>query len=133
MPWQDPFRGPSHEPSCLDFGWRRNPGADVGAAKGRIIEKLRKQDPFIDEEIEILSTSSEMPDNTLCVRSDLPIEFKVKLQQVLLTMHENPEGREVLKALEVLKFVEAKVEDFEPTKRIAKEAGVDIKNFNYNY
>jgi len=105
--------------------------ADVGAAKERILEKMREKDPILKDEIVVLARSEELPDNTLCVRSDLPAELKNKLKETLLSMHTDPEGKKVLKQMEMLKFESASYEDFNPVRSLALKAGVNIKDYKY--
>ncbi|MEJ2182224.1 MAG: phosphate/phosphite/phosphonate ABC transporter substrate-binding protein [Nitrospirota bacterium] len=105
--------------------------ADVGAVKGRILEKIMKDDPVVKSQIRVLARSGELPDNTLCVRADLPEEFILRLTEVLLSMHEDEEGRKVLKQMGAVKFVPAREEDFQPVRRLAEKAGIDIKHFTY--
>lgn len=105
--------------------------ADVGAVKGRILDKIIQKDPLIREQIVILAKSEELPDNTLCIRKDLPPALAGELKKVLLEMHNDPEGRAVLKEMEILKFEPAEPGDFGPVRALAKKAGVDIKNIKY--
>lgn len=105
--------------------------ADVGAVKGRILEKLSAKDPLINDSILILYKSEELPDNTLYLRSGLPIELKHKMQQALLRMHEDPEGVRVLEKFEALRFVEATKSDFNIIRNMARKAHIDIKRFKY--
>jgi phosphonate transport system substrate-binding protein len=106
--------------------------ADVGIAKSRILEKLRSIDPLIQDEILIISTSKELPDITLCVRQNIPREFKDKLTGVLIEMHKSVEGKKVLKSLEAQKFVRAHRKDFKAVHTLTRKAGIkDLKKFDY--
>jgi phosphonate transport system substrate-binding protein len=105
--------------------------ADIGAAKERILEKMREKDPILKDEIVVLARSGELPDNTLCIRKDLPAEFKNKLKETLLTMHLDPEGKRVLKQMDVLKFEPASFDDFKAVRDLAKKAGVSLRDYNY--
>jgi phosphonate transport system substrate-binding protein len=105
--------------------------ADIGAAKERILQEMREKDPILKDDIVVLARSGELPDNTLCVRSDLPAAFKKKLKETLLTMHLDPEGKKVLKQMEILKFEPASPKDFGPVRALARQAGVNLKKYNY--
>ena len=105
--------------------------ADIGAAKERILQEMRGKDPILKDDIVVLARSEELPDNTLCVRSDLPADFKEKLKKTLLTMHLDPEGKKVLKQMEILKFEPASNEDFAPVRELARKAGVNLRKYNY--
>lgn len=107
--------------------------ADIGVAKARIIDQIRTRDPMAKEEIKILYKSPDLPDNTFCVRKDLPDEFKLKLRNILLSMHKNPKGQEVLKLFAAMQFTIAEADDFEPVHRMTRRVGIDLKNFKYDY
>jgi phosphonate transport system substrate-binding protein len=105
--------------------------ADVGVVKCRVLKKLSITDPVIEDEIQIIARSLEMPDNTLCIRSDIPDDLKKNLSSVLLNMHNDPNGKEVLKKLEAQKFVSAGSHEFNPVKELARKAGINIKKYKY--
>jgi len=107
--------------------------ADVGVAKGRIVEKILERDKLIKDELRILSVSKELPDNTLFLRKSLPIQLKLRIQQVLLEMDSDPEGKKILEYFGSSKFIEAKSRDFTPVRSLARKAGINIRNFRYDY
>ncbi|HEB02731.1 MAG TPA: phosphate/phosphite/phosphonate ABC transporter substrate-binding protein, partial [Nitrospirae bacterium] len=77
---------------------------ELGVAKARIVDQVRERDPMAKEQIKILYRSPDLPDNTLHIRKDLPEDFKLKLKNVLLSMHNNPKGKEVLKKFAAIQF-----------------------------
>jgi len=105
--------------------------ADVGVVKGRILDRLSEKDPLIRDSLVIINKSEELPDNTLYLKATLPIETKLKMQQTLLHMHEDPEGKRALEKFEALKFIEATKADFNPVRALARKANIDIKHFRY--
>lgn len=107
--------------------------ADVGVAKSRIMDELSRKDPLLSEELDILYKSDNLPDNTLCVRKDLPEELAERLKRILLNMHKDPEGQKVLEVMEVKQFVIAGTSEFEPVRSMARKAGINLKDFNYDY
>lgn len=107
--------------------------ADVGCVKGRIMEKVLESDKLIKDEIRILSKSPDLPDNTLYLRKDMPIQLKLKMQQTLLEMDKDPEGQKVLEHFGSLRFMDARSRDFDPIRKMARKSGIDIKNFKYDY
>lgn len=107
--------------------------ADVGAVKGRVLENMADRDPLVRDELLVLDRSEALPDNTLYLRRDLPLELKIRIQQVLLEMHESAEGREVLARFEAQGFAEARSEDFAPVRAMARSVGLDLKHFEYDY
>jgi len=105
--------------------------SDLAAVKDRIYTKMAEKDPLIKEELVIIDRSEMLPDNTFCVRADMPLELKLRLQETLLRMHEDPEGKEVLRMYEAKKFVEAVKKDFDPVRAMALRAGINLKSFRY--
>jgi phosphonate transport system substrate-binding protein len=106
--------------------------ADVGVVKGRILDEMASKDPVVKDEMIILAKSEELPDVTLCVRQNLSTELRTMLKNILLTMHKNPEGKEVLKKMGALKFVTADKEDFNVVRSLAINAGIkSLRDFDY--
>lgn len=105
--------------------------ADVGAVKSRIFNKLSAKDPLIGEEILIIAKSLDMPDITLFLRKDIDLAIGQKIKDILLNMHNDQNGREVLKKLETIKFVSASMADFKPIRELIEKAGIDLKSYKY--
>jgi phosphonate transport system substrate-binding protein len=105
--------------------------ADVGAAKNTIYDRVRAVNPRIDQELDILVSSPRVPSNSLCVRPGINDQYKTKLKELLLNLHNNPQGQEVLKKLGSKRFVETSREDYQPVLDLAVEAGIDLKNYKY--
>lgn len=100
--------------------------ADIGSAGSRFYQRIIDKDPAIKNELQILATSQEVPDITLCIRRDLPPELKLRIKEVLLNMDKDPAGKEVLKKFGALRFISAGKADFKPVFDLAKKAGIDI-------
>lgn len=105
--------------------------ADVGTAKSKIFQQLVKKDYSIKEELVILAKSREFPDATLFLRKDLPPARRQQIRDILLGMDKDAEGREALKRLESMMFVEAKKDDFRPFFEISRKAGIAVKTYKY--
>lgn len=108
-----------------------NNKADVGAAKNTIYDRMRALYPRIDNELVILASSPRVPSNGLCVRKNIPETYKEQLKNLLLDLHQNPEGLKVLKRLGAKRFVETGREDYQPVFDLAAEAGIDLNNYDY--
>jgi phosphonate transport system substrate-binding protein len=105
--------------------------ADVGAAKNTIYERMLESHPALEKELVILAKSPRVPSNGLSVRQDLDPKLRNKLQELLLNLHNVPEGLEVLKKLGAKRFVETSREDYRPVLQLAEEAGIDLEKYNY--
>lgn len=105
--------------------------ADVGAAKNTIFYQLARNNPQILDNLEILATSPHVPENTLCVRSDLSDGLTTLLLEHLLSMHQTPEGRMALNAVGIQHFIPTTVEDFQPVFDYAEQIGIDLSTYQY--
>ncbi|MBI5076256.1 MAG: phosphate/phosphite/phosphonate ABC transporter substrate-binding protein [Nitrospirae bacterium] len=105
--------------------------ADIGTAKSKIFQQLVKKDYSIKEELVILAKSREFPDTTLFLRKDLSSAKRQQIRDILLNMDKDAEGREALKKLESMMFVEAKTSDFQPFFEIARKSGITVKTYKY--
>lgn len=108
-----------------------NGKAAVGAAKHSMYDRVRKEDPRIDRELMIIAESPWVPSNGLCVRKDLDEGTKKMLQQVLLNIDRDPEGKSVLEKFGAIRFIETTEKDYLPVSDLAKKAGIDIKTYDY--
>jgi phosphonate transport system substrate-binding protein len=108
-----------------------NNRADVGSAKNTIYEQMRESNPRIDNELVILASSPRVPSNALCIRTTLALQYKKQLKDLLLNLHQDPKGTEVLKKLGAKRFVETGRDDYQPVIDLAKEAGIDLQKYDY--
>lgn len=118
----------THEGAIYDVLNRK---ADIGAAKNTVYEDVQKMDNRIKEELEIISISPEVPENGLAIRKDIDKGIRDKLKTLLLQMHMDAEGKEVLKKLEARRFIETKDEDYRAVYDLAKRAKIDIRKYQY--
>ncbi len=105
--------------------------ADAGAAKHSVYDRVRAAYPQLDQKLRILADSPPVPSNGLCVRRDLDPSIQRRLRQVLLGLHEEPEGAPVLQQLGALRYIETSAEDYLPVLELARKAGIDLKHYDY--
>ncbi len=108
-----------------------NNKADVGSAKNTIYEQMRELNPRIDNELVVLASSPRVPSNSLCLRANLAPQYTEQLKALLLNLHNDQKGVEVLKKLGAKRFVETGLEDYRPVFDMAKEAGIDLQKYDY--
>lgn len=108
-----------------------NKKADIGCAKHSMFDRMARSDPRIGSELAILAQSPDVPSNGLCVRKDLDGGVKKQLGDVLVNMERDPEGKEILKKFEAMRFIPTTKEDYKPVSDIARDAGIDIKSYTY--
>lgn len=113
----------THEDAVMDV---INGKADVGAAKNTVFAALAQADARIATELTILARSPPVPENGLLVRRDTVESIRTKLQQVLLGMHLDMDGRSALDVLGVTKFIETTARDYDPVFDYAEDIGLDL-------
>ena len=102
---------------------------EMGACKNTIYQEFMERHPELVSRFRIISTSPEVPSNSLGVRPDLDEDLRLRLKEALVTMHENAAGRKVLSDFGALKFIETSSRDYAPVLNMAEVAGIDLKDW----
>ena len=100
--------------------------ADIGAVKDTAYMKVVKKDPSIENELTVIATSPDVPETTLCVRSELDVDLRQKLEKALLNMDKNDQGKKVLENIAALRFVKTGKDNFGIITKMAGEAGITL-------
>jgi phosphonate transport system substrate-binding protein len=128
---------------------------DAGGAKDLMLWEVAKTRPSISEELRVLAVSPPVPNNTFVLSGkldfpcfhchkmvpttpksvDVPIprepeELKQLLSNLLMKLHETPEGEKVLEALGADRFVKTTLDDLKEVNKMIYQAGFDPKNYN---
>jgi phosphonate transport system substrate-binding protein len=96
--------------------------ADIGAAKNTVFNNLVRNDPSIQQELEILAVSPKVPEITLCIKNEIAQDLRERLTSVLLHMDKTDTGKKVLRQFEALRFESASKEDFIIIEEMARKA-----------
>lgn len=104
---------------------------DVGCAKHSMFDRVARSDSRVKRDLLILAESPHVPSNGLGVRRDLSPSIKKQLKETLLSMDTDPQGKEILKKFEAIRFILTTREDYDPVFDIAKKAGIDLKTYEY--
>jgi phosphonate transport system substrate-binding protein len=105
--------------------------ADVGAAKHSVYDRVRSENPRVDQELKILASSPTVPSNGLCVRAGLEPDLREALRRGLLDLASDPEGARVLAQFGALRFIETSAADYAPVAVLARQAGIDLRKYHY--
>lgn len=108
-----------------------NGKADIGTAKSTIYNNMPKWQPWINSELVVLDQSSTVLSNTLCVSAKLDQLYKDQRKEPPLNMCGNPAGKAALKQLGTKRFIETYREQYQPVFKLAKEAGIDLEEYNF--
>lgn len=102
-----------------------NKKADIGSAKNTVYERLAAADERIKKELFILEESLGVPSNGLAVKKDLAASVKTRLKEALLNMHNDPDGRKILKNFGARQFIDTVHEDYENVYKYLRQADPD--------
>jgi len=105
--------------------------ADIACAKNTIYTMLAQENPRVKDELTIIAKSSNVPSNGLGLRKGLAWGVKAEMKDALLAMHTDPDGMVVLKKFGAVKFIETSEEDYIPLFDIAKDAGINLEEYEY--
>jgi phosphonate transport system substrate-binding protein len=108
-----------------------NKKADIGVTKNTIYKRVSKADRRITHELVILEKSPDVPENGLAVRKSLHDSLKHSLKEALLNMHDDPNGKNILKDFEARRFIETRDDDYEPVYQYAREIHLDLTTYDY--
>lgn len=118
----------THEDAILDV---LNGLADIGAAKNTVFYRLAAINQQIEENLEILTTSPLVPSNGLMLRKDFPLELKNLMRTKLLAMDKTNNGRKILEGMNLEKFLETSINDYQPVRDYAASIGLNLTNYKY--
>lgn len=99
----------THEDAIFDV---LNKKADIGAAKNTVYYEMARTTSRVEDELTILARSPDVPQNSLALRNGIDSSVKKMLKETLLNMHDDAEGRKVLKKFNARRFVETKDSDY---------------------
>ncbi len=118
----------THEYAIYDV---LNKKADIGAAKNTVFQRLADIDSRIPNELVILESSPDVPENGLAVREDLDDSIKKKLKIALINIHNDPDGRDVLKDFGAQMFIETTDDDYLNVYRYIKKIKLNLATYDY--
>jgi len=105
--------------------------ADIGGAKNHIFNNLIAEYPDFKEQMIVIAESSQVPSNGLAVRKDLNSAIKLRIKTLLLSLHETPEGKEILKKFGALKFIKTSNDDYNVLYYMVNQLGIDLQEYSY--
>jgi phosphonate transport system substrate-binding protein len=118
----------THEDAIEDVLNRK---ADIGAAKNTAFRRLASEDPRILKELVVLQRSPEVPENALALRKDIDVSVRNRLEESLLTMHLDPDGKKVLEGFGAVKFIETTDQDYGVVRKYAEDIHLNLATYDY--
>jgi phosphonate transport system substrate-binding protein len=127
--FKETYFGGTNEDVIDDVLTRR---ADVGAAKNSVLRRLAGKDPTVANDLQFIAYSPEFPESSFAVRKDLSTAVKDKLEDALLNMQNNPEGRSILTGFGAEKFLATTDRDYQPLYKYLRELGITLSAYDYS-
>lgn len=118
----------THEDAIYDV---LNKRADIGAAKNTVYYSVAETDNRINEELVILERSPDVPQNGLAFRKDLDIDVRKSIKNALLTMHDDPDGKKILKDFRAKRFIETTDDDYAAVYEYIHHIGLNLNAYQY--
>lgn len=88
---------------------------------------FQKEHPEAAAELMVIWQTEPLMNNSVMARSDLPQELVSKVQNLLVTLHDKPEGDEVLKSMETARFYQANDESYYKVQRYIDQFEQDVR------
>ena len=88
---------------------------------------FQKSHPKEAAELEIAWQTPSLPNNAFVARDDIPGEIVAKVRAVLAGLHESPEGRAVLAAMETQRVDAADTASYAPVRRFVAEFNAQVR------
>ncbi|HEY64113.1 MAG TPA: phosphate/phosphite/phosphonate ABC transporter substrate-binding protein [Caldilineae bacterium] len=95
--------------------------ADAAAVDNLVLDYALARDPSLQDRLRIIHTSPAFGMPPVVVGPGVRPQIKALLQEILLSMAHDPEGRRALQALEVDRFVLGRDEDYELIRTLERE------------
>ena len=107
---------------------------DIGAVKNTEYRRLAGINSKVAKELVVIEKSLDVPENSLVVKKDMGDYLKKKIKDTLLDMHNNAEGRNILKNFGAQRFIETTDKDYINVYNYAKEINLNLSTYRYiNY
>lgn len=91
---------------------------DGGAAKDSAWRKLAKENPSIENDMQIIAKDGPFPEQTLLLNVQFGQKEIQELQELMLKMTDSPEGRQTLSKMGLDRFIVTKEDDSKRAKEI---------------
>ena len=107
----------SHDRSIQAVALRYVDGA---AVSGLVYDRMIAEDPALADQVRIVQESEPFPAPPVVVDPQLPDPLREQVQAALLSAHEDPAGREILRRLGIERFVVPREGFYDQVRRMAE-------------
>jgi phosphonate transport system substrate-binding protein len=95
---------------------------DAAAIDSTVLEMAREQDGLFDEHLRVLTALGPSPIPPLVISGSVDPERRDALRALLLKMHKDPNGRQLLEQGKIRRFQHVRDSDYDPIRVMAQKA-----------
>jgi phosphonate transport system substrate-binding protein len=88
-----------------------------------------KERPDVAKEVQVQWETKSLPNNGLVYKIGVDKKIVEQIAQILFTLHETPQGRELLKRMELSKYEKASKETYAPVDEFLEHFSKNIRDF----
>jgi phosphonate transport system substrate-binding protein len=88
---------------------------------------FQQSNPAEAAELRVIWETPILIQNAIIARNDVPVELDAKVTQLLTTLQDSDEGRQLLAGIDTSSFVPAKNQDFDVVRRFIKEYNTAVQ------
>jgi len=114
----------SQESSILNVFLGKSAAASTWPPPWRAFIKER---PEIAEQVEIKWETSHLPNNGLVAREDVPDDLIQSVSEIIFSLHETPEGRQILSKMELSKYEKAQDATYDSVRLFLKRFENEVR------
>jgi len=96
---------------------------DAAAIDSTVLEIEQDHDPQLNAELRVIAQLGPSPIPPLVILKSLPFGLRAEIRQALLEMHQEPAGRQVLRAGKMARYAAVTDADYDPIRVMTREAG----------
>ena len=104
--------------------------ADGAAIENLVFEFMRETGSPYASQVKVIEQSVDFASPPIIIRADLPKALRWEVKKVILNMHNDFEGQQILANMKIKKFDEVRESDYESVKSMTQYVEDRAKNFN---
>lgn len=95
---------------------------DATAVDSTVLELAYERDPSLRNAVRVITTLGPSPIPPWVIRRQAPAELRATIRDVMVKMHTDPAGQEILQRGQTLRFTAVTDGDYDPVRRMAQVA-----------
>ncbi len=99
---------------------------DVTTIDSTVLETEMRRDPQLQSKIRVIATLGPSPMPPWLISTAVPPSLRQQLRSLLLNLHEDPQGQQILSAARMARFAAVSDRDYQPIREMAQRAATVI-------